>query len=87
MFVQNLFHSFLKAKSTQGKSDDSDFEELSPDQGTTGTDLFGFVKQITSSVVGGVVSIVLNASLGFLGGLSQGSSTLFAGSLRTTPQT
>ncbi|XP_037029669.1 uncharacterized protein LOC119069655 [Bradysia coprophila] len=45
-----------------------------------GSDIFGFIVHVVSSIVGGVTSLILNTSLGSSGGSSQGSADLSGGS-------
>uniref|UniRef100_A0A182LVL9 Uncharacterized protein n=1 Tax=Anopheles culicifacies TaxID=139723 RepID=A0A182LVL9_9DIPT len=70
LFVENFFTGLEEAKR---KADpNSDAEQCCQHKG--GSDLFAFIGNIVSSVVGGITSLVLNASLGSSGGSSQGSA-------------
>uniref|UniRef100_A0A182XY91 Uncharacterized protein n=1 Tax=Anopheles stephensi TaxID=30069 RepID=A0A182XY91_ANOST len=70
LFVENFFTGLEEAKR---KADpNSDAEQCCQHKG--GSDLFAFLGNIVSSVVGGITSLVLNASLGSSGGSSQGSA-------------
>uniref|UniRef100_A0A182W676 Uncharacterized protein n=1 Tax=Anopheles minimus TaxID=112268 RepID=A0A182W676_9DIPT len=70
LFVENFFTGLEEAKR---KADpNSDAEQCCQNKG--GSDLFAFIGNIVSSVVGGITSLVLNASLGSSGGSSQGSA-------------
>ncbi|XP_040173551.1 uncharacterized protein LOC120906144 [Anopheles arabiensis] len=70
LFVENFFTGLEEAKR---KADpNADAEQCCQHKG--GSDLFAFIGNIVSSVVGGITSLVLNASLGSSGGSSQGSA-------------
>lgn len=70
LFVENFFTGLEEAKR---KTDpNADAEQCCQHKG--GSDLFAFIGNIVSSVVGGITSLVLNASLGSSGGSSQGSA-------------
>uniref|UniRef100_A0A182UCH0 Uncharacterized protein n=1 Tax=Anopheles melas TaxID=34690 RepID=A0A182UCH0_9DIPT len=70
LFVENFFTGLEEAKR---KADpNADAEQCC--QHKSGSDLFAFIGNIVSSVVGGITSLVLNASLGSSGGSSQGSA-------------
>ncbi|XP_049277818.1 uncharacterized protein LOC125761063 [Anopheles funestus] len=76
LFVENFFTGLEEAKR---KADpNSDAEQCCQHKG--GSDLFAFIGNIVSSVVGGITSLVLNASLGSSGGSSQGSADAFGAS-------
>lgn len=68
--MENFFTGLEEAKR---KTDpNADAEQCCQHKG--GSDLFAFIGNIVSSVVGGITSLVLNASLGSSGGSSQGSA-------------
>lgn len=82
--MQNLISSFVEAKNRPLTEDDdsSERKDKNHSAGATkgGSDSSAFIKTIASHVVGSIVSVILNASLGASGGASHASHSLFAGS-------
>ncbi|KAJ6640284.1 hypothetical protein Bhyg_13034, partial [Pseudolycoriella hygida] len=76
IFLQNFFSGSKQATSKAGEEDTKDAGH----KPSHGSDFFGFITNVISSIVGGLTSIILNTSLGSSGGSSQGSADLSGGS-------
>lgn len=84
LFVKNALQSFFSAKKRMAMMDgdeESDGGEQ-PSQWTkpapAGSDVFGFIKQLVSGLVGGISGFIFNASLGSTNGLFDGSGAASA---------
>lgn len=77
LFVKNMLQSFFSAKKRMAMMDDEESEAGEhPSQWTKppagGSDIFGFIKQLVSGLVGGVSGFIFNASLGSTNGVFDG---------------
>uniref|UniRef100_T1GSS1 Uncharacterized protein n=1 Tax=Megaselia scalaris TaxID=36166 RepID=T1GSS1_MEGSC len=83
LFVKNMLQSFFSAKKRMAMMEGDEESEggehtdqWKPAPG--GSDIFGFIKQLVSGLVGGLSGFIFNASLGSANGLFDGSGAASA---------
>lgn len=89
LFVKNMLSSFFSATKRNAMMDDDEASEGGEHSTQwakpAGSDVFGFVKQLVSGLVGGISGFIFNASLGVTNGLFDGSGAASAASSAPCP--